>query len=41
MESANLRKKAQLKIHLLLLVADFSIKSDPGNRANLVGIKRK
>lgn len=39
-ESASFRKKAQLEIYIVLVVVDLSIKSDPGNRKNLVGIKK-
>lgn len=38
--SASFRKKAQLEIYIVLVVVDLSIKSDPGNRKNLVGIKK-
>lgn len=36
--SASFRKKDQLEIDIVLVVVDLSIKADPGNRKNLVGI---
>lgn len=39
--SASFRKKAQLVIYIVLVAGDLSMKSDPGNRKNLVGNKKE